>query len=165
MNLATCYEVLGLSPGATADEVHSVYKRLALKYHPDRSRGDPRSHSAFCQVTAAYATLKEAFAAMEGSKNMGQCQRCEQIRELYFGQDGSRGCAECLLALRGRRLPMILETVRCVLAIGLQLAAVYCLVISILEESVGAAFAGMACLVGALLALTYNVLTSVVVKG
>lgn len=50
------YKVLGLEPGASEREIKSAYRKLALKYHPDKttSRQAPEK---FLQITAAYETL------------------------------------------------------------------------------------------------------------
>jgi len=48
--------VLGLGPGADADDVRLAYRRLAKRYHPDVS-GDPRTALSFARVTKAYKVL------------------------------------------------------------------------------------------------------------
>lgn len=52
------YKVLGLSPGASEKQVKSAYRRLALKYHPDRNT-DPGAKQKFQEVTAAYRFITE----------------------------------------------------------------------------------------------------------
>lgn len=54
------YEVLGLSRGATPDEVKSAFKRLAALHHPDRNPGDPSATDRFKEVAAAYQVLGDA---------------------------------------------------------------------------------------------------------
>ncbi|GAB3542411.1 hypothetical protein GCM10027443_43210 [Pontibacter brevis] len=51
------YNVLGISPGASAKEVKGAYKRLALKYHPDKNPGNARAEELFKLVNSAYQTL------------------------------------------------------------------------------------------------------------
>ena len=48
--------VLGLGPGADAEDVRLAYRRLAKRYHPDVS-GDPRTAVSFARVTKAYKIL------------------------------------------------------------------------------------------------------------
>jgi len=51
------YDVLGVSPGAGADEIKRAYRQLARRYHPDIS-GDDRG-TAFLEVTRAYEVLRD----------------------------------------------------------------------------------------------------------
>ena len=37
------YEVLGINPGATKDEIKSAYRKMAKKYHPDLHPDDPKA--------------------------------------------------------------------------------------------------------------------------
>ena len=54
------YEVLGVGKGATDQEIKSAYRKLALKYHPDRNPGDKAAEDKFKEAAEAYAVLADA---------------------------------------------------------------------------------------------------------
>ena len=54
------YELLGVSPRATQDEVRKAYLKLAKKYHPDKTGGDKAAEEKLKAINEAYDTLKNA---------------------------------------------------------------------------------------------------------
>ncbi len=70
------YEILGLSRDATEDDIKRSYRRLAMKYHPDRNGGDPEAESRFKAAAEAYEVLSD-----------------ERRRKIYdqYGHEGLRG--------------------------------------------------------------------------
>jgi molecular chaperone DnaJ len=53
------YEILGLSRGASADEIKRAYKRLAREHHPDLNPGDEQAEARFKEIALAYETLSD----------------------------------------------------------------------------------------------------------
>jgi hypothetical protein len=53
-------EVLGVRPDASEEGLKEAYRRLAIRYHPDRNRGDKAAEAKFKEVNEAYDILKEA---------------------------------------------------------------------------------------------------------
>ncbi|MFB0506608.1 MAG: DnaJ domain-containing protein [Thermodesulfobacteriota bacterium] len=51
------YKILGLNRNASDEQIKKAFRRLALKYHPDRCLGDPESEERFKEVNEAYAVL------------------------------------------------------------------------------------------------------------
>ena len=54
------YEVLGVSRGASDDEIKKAYRQLAKKYHPDMNPGDKEAEAKFKEASEAYAILSDA---------------------------------------------------------------------------------------------------------
>jgi molecular chaperone DnaJ len=70
------YEVLGVSKSASADEIKKAYRKLAIKYHPDKNPGDAEAEDNFKEAAEAYEVLSNA-------EKKAQYDR--------FGHEGMRG--------------------------------------------------------------------------
>ena len=53
------YDVLGIGKGASPDELKSAYRKLAVKYHPDKNPGDKVAEDKFKEAGEAYGILSD----------------------------------------------------------------------------------------------------------
>ena len=77
-----CYDVLGVPRSASKDDIKKAYRKLALKYHPDKTKGDKASEEKFKEASEAYHILSNdkrkanydqfGHAAFEGGGGGGQ---------------------------------------------------------------------------------------------
>ena len=57
LNISKCYEILGLAPGASVEEIKQAYRGLVLKHHPDKCPTE-ESETRFRQISDAYQALR-----------------------------------------------------------------------------------------------------------
>ena len=61
MTKRDCYDVLGVTKSASKDEVKKAYRKLALKYQPDKTKGDKASEEKFKEASEAYHILSRFY--------------------------------------------------------------------------------------------------------
>ncbi|MDR2898019.1 MAG: molecular chaperone DnaJ [Spirochaetaceae bacterium] len=107
------YEVLGVEKSATKDDIKKGYRKLAIKYHPDKNAGDKEAEDKFKEATEAYEVLSDdqkrpiydqyGFAGLEGMGGGGNADYSTVFRDFedifvdfsgifdnFFGGSGGR---------------------------------------------------------------------------
>lgn len=79
------YKILGVGRNASQDEIKKAYRKLALKYHPDKTKGDKEAETKFKEISEAYEVLKDP----EKRKKYDQFgQNWKQYQHAGAGQGG-----------------------------------------------------------------------------
>jgi len=109
------YEVLGVIKTSSAEEIKKAYRKLALKYHPDRNKGDKAAEAKFKEASEAYHVLSDkgrranydqfGHAAFEGAGARGGFSNFDfsNIFSDIFGSDPFDDLFEGFGGSRGRR--------------------------------------------------------------
>lgn len=63
------YQVLGLGPGASQEEIKKSFRALALKYHPDKNKNSEESKQKFMKIVEAYEVLSNEQARKKYEEN------------------------------------------------------------------------------------------------
>jgi molecular chaperone DnaJ len=98
------YEVLEIAKSASEDEIKKAYRKMAIKYHPDKNPGDKSAEDKFKEAAEAYEVLSDAnkkarydrygHAGMGGASGGGQHMNMEDIFSQFgniFGDDSPFG--------------------------------------------------------------------------
>ena len=99
------YEILGVSKDASSSEIKKAYRKVAMKYHPDRNQGDTSAEEKFKEAAEAYAVLSDetkkaqydryghdAFQQQHGGNPFGEGGiNLEDLLRNAFGGGGSGG--------------------------------------------------------------------------
>ena len=98
-----CYDVLGVTKSASKDEIKKAYRKLALKFHPDKTKGDKASEEKFKEASESYHILSDekrkanydqfghaAFEGAGGGQGFGgfDTSSFSDIFEDFFGDFG-----------------------------------------------------------------------------
>jgi hypothetical protein len=162
LSVVEAYALLGLSPLADRDVVHATYRRLVLRYHPDKGGGNIER---FKELAGAYRVLQNKFhlEQIDSDQAHGECDHCGEYDVLRQSPDGSHCCPSCLARAGRRRLlpapPVVIAS--CATTIVLLCLAAGCVLASCASHAPHYSLAAAGLGVAALVSLAVTCLTVV----
>lgn len=81
------YEVLGVDPGASGEEIQSAYRRIAKESHPDLNPNDKQAVERFRRATEAYEVLRDVQKRQQYDRQYGQKRPAERQQSRYAGMN------------------------------------------------------------------------------
>jgi curved DNA-binding protein CbpA len=75
------YEVLGIAPDASAEEIRRAYHRLAFQCHPDRNRKSEEANKKMQEINEAYAILSDPIKRREFDLPRGYSRRVPKFKK------------------------------------------------------------------------------------
>jgi curved DNA-binding protein len=105
------YQVLNVEKGAGADEIKKAYRRLAMKFHPDLNKDDPRSVEFFREITEAYGVLVDVDKRRRYDRDRSRNFQREDVYQDIFARQDFRDVFDDL-PIKGEWLERLLKVSR-----------------------------------------------------
>jgi len=90
MDYKDYYKVLGVSKSASQAEIKKKFRKLAVKYHPDKNKDDPSAEDKFKEINEAYEVLGDAKKRKQYDELGANWKNYQQYQNTGFGGGGSR---------------------------------------------------------------------------
>lgn len=87
------YSILGIEPTSTKEEIKKAYRRLALRYHPDKNK-EPDAHDRFIEINEAYLVLNDDDARAKYDAERATIRPDEPVWERTSGESSTRSFAD-----------------------------------------------------------------------